>query len=176
MFKRNQEKLASQRVEALADAICALDAARSLADVQAIVRTAARALTGADGATVVFRDGDQCFYADEDAVSPLWRGERFPVNACLSGWAIANRTSALVADAEHDALIPVAAYRPSFIRSMAMVPIGDDAVGAVAVYWAERFRATDLHLRLLGQLADAAAEVLVRAELAADAENLAPTG
>ncbi|MDA0172167.1 hypothetical protein OJ998_23900 [Solirubrobacter taibaiensis] len=41
--------------------------ARSLPEIQTIVRIGARRLTGADGATFVLRDGDKCFYADEDA-------------------------------------------------------------------------------------------------------------
>ena len=53
---------------------------RSVADVQAVVRVAARRLTGADGATFVLRDGDSCYYADEDAISPLWKGQRFPID------------------------------------------------------------------------------------------------
>ena len=44
-----------------------------------IVRHAARQLVGADGATFVLRDGDKSFYADEDAIAPLWKGLRFPL-------------------------------------------------------------------------------------------------
>ncbi len=46
----------------------------------AVVRHAARELTGADGATFVLRDADKCFYADEDAIAPLWKGQRFPMS------------------------------------------------------------------------------------------------
>ena len=60
-----------------------LSLARSIADIQAIVRTAARRLTGADGATFVLHDGAHCYYADEDAISPLWKGQRFPLESCL---------------------------------------------------------------------------------------------
>ena len=35
-----------------------------------IVRSAARRLADAQGATFVLRDGPDCFYADEDAISP----------------------------------------------------------------------------------------------------------
>ena len=42
-------------------------------------------LVGADGATFVLRDGDCCYYVDEDAISPLWKGQRFPLEACISG-------------------------------------------------------------------------------------------
>ena len=54
-----------------------LSLARNLETIMAIVRRAVRDLTGADGATFVLREGDQCYYADEDAISPLWKGQRF---------------------------------------------------------------------------------------------------
>ena len=34
---------------------------------------------------------NHCYYADEDAISPLWKGQRFPMSACISGWAMLNR-------------------------------------------------------------------------------------
>ena len=67
-------------MERLLRAVQDLSLARSLAEVQRIVRTAARELTGCDGATFVLRDDDTCFYADEDAIAPLWKGNRFPMN------------------------------------------------------------------------------------------------
>jgi len=53
-----------------------LGSVRSLEELMAVVRTALRQLTGADGATFVLREGDLCRYADEDAVGPLWKGSR----------------------------------------------------------------------------------------------------
>ena len=44
----------------------------------AVVRSAVRDLTGADGATFVLREGNNCHYVDEEAVSPLWKGQRLP--------------------------------------------------------------------------------------------------
>ena len=26
-------------------------------------------------------------YADEDAIGKLWKGQRFPMSTCISGWA-----------------------------------------------------------------------------------------
>jgi len=34
----------------------------------------AREVSGADGVTFVLRDGDQCAFADESAIAPLWKG------------------------------------------------------------------------------------------------------
>lgn len=66
---------------ALVDVVQRLSLTRSRDEVQEIVRRAARQLTGADGATWILRDRDFCFYADEDAISPLWKGQRFPGRA-----------------------------------------------------------------------------------------------
>nr|WP_240479126.1 hypothetical protein [Pseudomonas chengduensis] len=53
-----------------------LSMAKDVDRVAEIVRSAARELTGADGATFVLRDGQQCFYRDEDA-APV-EGPAFP--------------------------------------------------------------------------------------------------
>lgn len=61
--------------ERLVSVVQELSLARDLAGIMAIVRRAAREVTGADGATFVLRDGDCCYYADEDAIGPLWKGQ-----------------------------------------------------------------------------------------------------
>jgi hypothetical protein len=68
-----------------------LSLARSLEQIMEIVRVAARELTEADGASFVLRDNGYCYYADEDAIAPLWKGQRFPMNICIGGWAMLNR-------------------------------------------------------------------------------------
>ena len=72
-------------VSRLVDVVQEVSLTRSLAALMQVVRTEARRLTGADGATFVLRDGDRCYYADEDAIAPLWKGLRFPMEACISG-------------------------------------------------------------------------------------------
>jgi signal transduction histidine kinase/ActR/RegA family two-component response regulator len=135
-----------------------LSFARDLSAIQTIVRRAARALTGADGATFVLRDGDECHYADEDAIAPLWKGSRFPLQACISGWTMLNRQAAVIADIYADGRIPIEAYRPTFVRSLVMVPIrSTDPVGAIGNYWATPHEATPEEVRTLQALADAAA-------------------
>jgi len=132
-----------------------LSQARSLEAIQVIVRKAARQLTGAEGATFVLRDGDKCFYADEDAIAPLWKGMRFPLSACISGWAMLNARAAVIEDIYADARIPADAYRPTFVKSLAMVPIRTSApIGAIGNYWATRRLPTDGEVRLLQALAD----------------------
>lgn len=107
----------------LIETIQQLSMARSVAQIQAIVRHTSRRLTGADGATFVLRDGDMCHYADEDAIAPLWKGQRFPMSACISGWVMLHREHAMIADIYADDRIPADAYRPTFVKSLLMVPI-----------------------------------------------------
>lgn len=132
-----------------------LSLARDIQSVMDIVRRAARELTGSDGSTFVMRDCDQCYYADEDAIEPLWKGLRFPMTACISGWAMLNRESVVIEDIYLDSRIPIDAYRPTFVKSLAMVPIRTLApVGAIGNYWAKPHRATAEEMALLQALAD----------------------
>ena len=138
-----------------------LSLSRSLADVMRIVRHAARELTGADGATFVLRDGEQCHYADEDAIAPLWKGRRFPLHTCISGWTMLNRQQAVIEDVYADPRIPADAYRPTFVKSLVMVPIRTQApLGAIGTYWATRRRAVPGEVHLLQALADTTAVAL----------------
>ena len=142
-------------MERLVTVVQELSRARTLEDIQVIVRQAARQLTGADGATFVLRDGDKCFYADEDAIAPLWKGMRFPLTACVSGWAMLNARPAVIEDIYADSRIPADAYRPTFVKSLAMVPIRTSApIGAIGNYWATRRMPSDSEVRLLQALAD----------------------
>jgi putative nucleotidyltransferase with HDIG domain len=135
-----------------------LSLARSLEEIQEIVRTGARQLTGADGATFVLRDGDTCFYADEDAIEPLWKGQRFPLGQCISGWAMLNKRSVAIEDIYVDERIGHSAYRPTFVKSLAMVPIRTlDPVGAIGNYWARQREPTVGDIELLQALADSTA-------------------
>src|SRR5262249_24969509 len=146
--------------------------ARTLEAIQLIVRRAARELTHADGATFVMRDVNLCYYADEDAISPLWKGQRFPMSACISGWAMLNRQAAVIEDIYADERIPHDAYRPTFVKSLVMVPIRRlDPLGAIGAYWATRHRATSEEVRLLQALADTAAVALENVRVFAELEE-----
>lgn len=149
-----------------------LSLARELATVQDIARRAARALTGADGATFVLRDGPHCFYADEDGIAPLWKGLRFPLERCISGWAMLNRQAAVIEDIYADERIPHEAYQPTFVKSLAMVPIrSTDPIGAIGNYWADRHRPTDDEVALLQALADSTAVAMENVRIAAEVDE-----
>ena len=101
------------------------------------VRTAAGALLGTDGITLVVREGDCVRYVDESAIGPLWKGRSFHISNCVSGWAMLNKQMAIVADISTDDRIPYAAYEPTFVKSLVMVPLpSDDPKAAVGFYWA----------------------------------------
>lgn len=138
-----------------------LSRARTCEAVAEVVKTTARELVRADGATFVLRDGDQCFYLDEDAISPLWKGQRFPMEACVSGWVMRHGEQAAMPDIYADARVPHAAYRPTFVRSLVMTPVRpNDPIAAIGIYWAEHHEATEHELRLLQDLADTTAVAL----------------
>jgi hypothetical protein len=156
----------------LVEVVQRLSLARDLPTVQDIVRRAARRLTGADGATFVLRDGELCHYADEDAIAPLWKGQRFPLRACVSGWAMLHRRPAVIDDVYADDRVPHDAYRPTFVRSMVMVPIRTlDPVGAIGNYWAEPHRPTPAEVRLLQALADTTAVALENVRVFTELED-----
>ena len=161
-----QSRWYAAAMESLVGVVQALSQARDVDAIREIVRDAARSLTGADGATFVLRDGDQCHYVDENAISPLWKGLRFPMEACVSGWAMLNARSAVIEDIYSDARIPADAYRPTFVKSMAMVPIRRSApIGAIGNYWAVRRMPTDEEVAILQALADTTSVALENAQL-----------
>lgn len=146
--------------------------ARDLPRIQQIVRTAARELTGADGATFVLRDSGCCYYVDEDAISPLWKGMRFPLETCISGWSMIHRQAAVVPDIYADSRIPVEAYRPTFVKSLVMVPIRSlDPIGAIGNYWATYHEASEEEIRVLQALADATAVAMENVRVYAELEQ-----
>ncbi len=137
--------------------------AMSLEEIQAVVRQSARALLKAEGATFILREQDTCYYADEDALSPLWKGQRFPLTNCISGWAMLHSDVAAVPDITKDDRVPYEAYRPTFVKSLLMVPIGiGEPVAAIGVYWSRLHAATPSEIHLIEQLAHATATALER--------------
>lgn len=161
-----------QGMQHLVGTVQRLSLARDLPSIIEIVRHAARKLVSADGATFVLRDGDQCFYVDEDAIAPLWKGHRFPMHACISGWAMLNRQPAVIDDIYRDARIPHDAYRPTFVRSLVMMPIRTVApIGAIGVYWAHTHLATLGEVELLQALADSTCVAMEAADVFATLER-----
>ncbi|MCY1074554.1 GAF domain-containing sensor histidine kinase [Archangium lansingense] len=161
------------------DALQLLDASRLLAreqDVRGIAQCVCglvKRLVGADGVTFVLSEGELVYYAEEESPERLWKGRRFPAKHCISGWAIMNRQAAVIEDIYADPRIPIEAYRPTFVRSLAMVPIGQaQPLGSIGVYWARNHKATERELFLVEMLAEASLSALTRASLQQDVEHL----
>ncbi len=153
-------------MEHLVTVIRQLSLARDLDRVMAIVRVAARELTGADGATFILREEERCYYADEDAIGPLWKGQRFPITACISGWVMLNRQTAVIEDIYADVRIPAHAYRPTFVKSLVMVPIRTESpIGAIGNYWAAPHKADAHEVKVLQALADSASVAIENVQL-----------
>jgi len=156
----------------LVDLVKELSLARSTDAIVRIVRRGARELNQADGATIVMREGDFCHYVDEDAIGPLWKGSRFPLDACISGWAMLNRQSVAIPDIYQDPRIPHDAYRPTFVKSLVMVPIRrSKPIGAIGTYWATQRRPSDATVRLLQALADSTSVAMENVELVSALES-----
>lgn len=122
----------------LVETVEALSATRTLEEVAAVICSAARRISGADGVYFVLRDQDQCWRLDEDAIGPLSKGRRFAMNACLSGWTMLHGQTAVVPDIYLDDRIPHDACRPTFARSLVMAPVRPrDPIAAIGAYWAK---------------------------------------
>lgn len=157
-----------RREAGLLGAVEALAGAASIDDVVAVLRTHARKLIGADGIAVILRDGEECHYVEEDAIGPLWKGQRFPLTSCVSGWAMLQRESVAIRDIAQDDRVPYEFYRPTFVRSMAMVPVRrDDPVGAIGAYWSDHYEAPPAVIAILERLARAAATAIENVRLVA---------
>ena len=163
-----------QRLDHLVHVIQKLSMVRDMETLSALVRHAARELTGADGATFVLRDGDQCHYRDEEAIGPLWKGQRFPMSACVSGWVMQHREPVMIEDIYADPRVPQDAYRPTFVHSLVMVPIRTlDPIGAIGNYWASRHRSTPEEVYLLRALADSTSVAMENVRMFEDLRPLA---
>ncbi len=156
----------------LVESVSLLSQARTIEAITQVVRGTARQLVQADGATFVFKDQQRCFYADEDAISPLWKGRYFPINACISGWSMIHKQQVMLPDIYADDRIPQDSYRATFVKSMVMTPVCKSApIAAIGTYWATPRTATEEELSLLQALADTTAVAIENVYLYRDLEK-----
>ena len=166
------EQVSPKAMLRLVAAVQELSLSRDMDSIMAVVRRAARELTGADGATFVLRDREFCHYADEDAIAPLWKGRRFPLETCISGWVMMNRQPAVIEDIYKDARIPIEAYRPTFVKSLVMVPIRPASpIGAIGNYWAARRQPPPEQVDLLQALANTTAVAMENVRIYSELEE-----
>jgi GAF domain-containing protein len=147
-----------RRIELVEMAKHRLAETATLSDVIGIVKTSARSISRADGVTFVLRDGECCHYVDEDAIAPLWKGQKFPMTSCISGWCMLNGAPAVIEDVFSDPRIPHDVYRRTFVKSLLMVPVKvPEPIGAIGTYWAERHQFSNRDIEIMEALADAVA-------------------
>lgn len=130
----------------LNDAQQRLTLAHTQAAIVEEVRKTARTICQSDGITFVLRDGDACHYVEEDTIAPLWKGRTFPLESCISGWAMMNGQTAVIEDVFDDPRIPYDAYLPTFVKSMIMTPLGEHNVAAMGAYWKDKRSFSDLEI------------------------------
>jgi GAF domain-containing protein len=144
-----------EKLKLLVGTVQKLSLVRDIGAITDIVRKTARSLTGADGATFILKDNDMCYYVAEDAIAPLWKGRKFPMTACISGWSMIHKKWAVVDDIYTDDRVPIEAYKSTFVKSLAMVPIRTvDPIGAIGNYWATQHSPTQEEMVMLQSLAD----------------------
>ena len=80
-----------------------------------------------------------------------------------------NRQHVVIPDIYSDDRIPHDAYRPTFVKSLVMVPVRrEDPIAAIGAYWAAYHVATPMEIGVLQSLADAAALALYNVQLDAN--------
>lgn len=145
-------------LEAAKDRIAVAETRDALIEV---VRSTVRTVCSSDGVTFVLREGDKCHYVDEDAIGPLWKGQRFQMETCISGWCMLNDRTVAIEDVFADPRIPHDTYRNTFVKSLVMAPVRTTApVAALGTYWRDGRNFSDREVTTVEALADAVGEVL----------------
>lgn len=156
----------ASETETLIELVRQFTLASDQAEITAKATRAIRTLTGAAGATFVLKEGQCCYYADEDAVTPMWKGQRFPVDDCVSGWAMNHHATVVIPDIRTDARVSQSTYRPTFVRSMVVAPVRTDSpVAAIGAYWAKPVEPCRHDVATVEIVAHAAALALQNLEL-----------
>jgi hypothetical protein len=147
----------------LTEAMARLSRAGSIEELVTVLRECARTIARCDGVTVIRRSGNRVAYIAEDAMTPLWAGSDFPIENCISGLAIVEARPIHIPDIYRDDRVPVDAYRPTFVRSMSMYPIGLMGPSmAMGAYWQREGAADPATNALLASLARYAGVTLNR--------------
>ncbi len=174
--RRKKTHAATAAITRLITAVRQLSGAATLDDVAAVVKRAARQLVAADGATFVLREEgpeELCHYVEEDAIAPLWKGRKFPMSTCVSGWSMLYRQQAIIPDIYADERIPHDVYRPTFVRSLVMTPVRTlRPWAAIGVYWARPYTPTAEQVGWLQSLADSTSVAMENVRILAQMEVL----
>jgi GAF domain-containing protein len=165
MIKLFKRKPAQAPIEAPSPTVDLFADARTLAEVIEILRRSARAIAQADGITVVMRDRDEVCYMTEDAIAPLWSGQRFAIRSCVTGLAILGNEPIVIPDIATDPRVPLHLYLATFVQSLAVFPIGHDCpTMALGLYWKIAAPPPQDALDRIAALARAAGDAIARIE------------
>jgi hypothetical protein len=152
----------SARRRLLLGAVGGLSGKCTVDELVQTLRYTARYLAGADGITVVHREGNEVRFVAEDAIGLPLEGRKFPIESCIPGLAILKNELILVPDIYADDRVPVAT--PTFVRSAAMFPIGmTDPIWALGAYWGTAGPIDPESVTLLSSLARSSASAFRRA-------------
>jgi hypothetical protein len=83
---------------------------------------------------------------------------------------MSNAESVVIPDVFADPRVLHEAYRATFVKSMAMVPVGSPPFAAIGAYWASHHEATTNELEMLQAMADSA-DLAVREALQCDSSG-----
>jgi signal transduction histidine kinase/DNA-binding NarL/FixJ family response regulator len=159
-------------MQTILDTVLKLSAARKIEDIAEIIRHAARKVVHADGATFILKKGNFCYYADEEAIGPLWKGTQFPIETCASGWAMLYNEQVVIPDIYNDERIPIDAYRPTFVKSLTITPVRTASpIAAIGTYWKNEYEASAEDRRLLQALADTTSVAIENVNLLNELED-----
>lgn len=140
--------------------------ASSSDEIVEIIRASARRLIGCDGVALVLAENGLCHYVEEDAVGPLWKGHKFEMSECVSGWSMLHNQTAVIPDVSADPRVPYHLYRDTFVRSLVMTPIGlGQPMGALGAYWAQVYQPSSYEVETVEALARATATAMENAHL-----------
>lgn len=172
-FAQNLEKIDSPAdVRTLVLAVQNLSLARSIQEISDIVTNSARSLADADGVTFVLSEGDYCHYFHEDAIEPLWKGNKFLKSECISGWVMDNRQAAVIDDIAVDERIPLSLYNQTFVKSLVMLPVRvQEPMASIGIYWAESHKSSSVEVNLLQALADSTATAMENVQVYEELEE-----
>ncbi|MGH7795526.1 MAG: sensor histidine kinase, partial [Candidatus Binatia bacterium] len=75
-------------------------------------------------------------------------------------------------DIYNDHRVPLDAYKPTFVKSLAIVPIrSEEPIGAIGAYWASNHQATEAELDALQSLGDSASLAIANVKLIESLED-----
>jgi K+-sensing histidine kinase KdpD len=168
--KKDDNHLKSMKM--LVNVVQELFLAKNLEKITEIVVKFARELTGSDGAIFVLKADDQCYYAEENTLISLDKGQRFPINISLGGWCINHQEQMIIQDIYQEEKIPFSAHKHTLVKSLVIVPVKKETpLGVIGNYWAKKHLATTEEIALIQALADTTAVAIESVQLYQELEQ-----